>query len=749
MHLHSDKPIKYTRDDLLGRKILARNIAKSLTNWKGDESLVLALNGPWGSGKSSVKNMVIESLRADPDGAIIVDFNPWEISASRALTEEFFNAIADQIPNIATDTKAKESAERLRKWGRGLSRVAWGGKKLSSLLRLFGFVEPASLIAAEVIDRGSEKMEEAGEEATSGAAEIEAGIDERSLSDQKKEIGMSLSNLDRPFIVMIDDIDRLSSDEICLLFRLIKANCDFPNFAFLLLFDRPYVCSALDRITNQCGAEYLEKIVQVALTIGIPDRDIIRRLLKREVLSLLPVSAKREPLWSEERWNLLIDYYVVEGLRHIRDLRRLVNSFSVSLAALSTKRHCEVNPIDLLVIEHLRLSEAGFYEHLPRFRWILVGETNSLFDHLKNGVLESPAANEILIGSTQRGLAEKRKNDGVQTDLYREYRDEILLPVPQEKRRHIEVLLPWLFPRCPAFRTTTGQTAAIRALHIGHPSMFDIYFHRAIPFRRISQATVEKIVRLAGKPKEFLQALCEELEGRRHELLIEHLMDRAPELIKHGCPMLVCLTEFAEQVARVQDEQYNWQSIPNLFSKCLFGLNDATERWEAIVRVIDSTKNVRLLAEFGAAMRKNDLWAGFRMLPEGKLPELCDLLSAHFSRNYSAAVSIDIRDLMILLWRWRDIDGLASVRAWLRKEIREPKNVWKLLYACSSPSKFDGRIVTAIGWRAPDIGELLTKKEWMDAAASATPIGKLESSVSEAFWMLFNNDEVQWPAPKD
>jgi len=63
-HLFSaDRPIRSRDEDQLYRRKFAEELASAVRRWKGKDSLVIALYGPWGSGKSSIKNMVIDALR--------------------------------------------------------------------------------------------------------------------------------------------------------------------------------------------------------------------------------------------------------------------------------------------------------------------------------------------------------------------------------------------------------------------------------------------------------------------------------------------------------------------------------------------------------------------------------------------------------------------------------------------------------------------------------------------------------------
>jgi len=54
-------------------------LASAIKGWTGNDSLVFALYGAWGCGKSSIKNMALESLRKSKgECSYIVEFNPWQ-----------------------------------------------------------------------------------------------------------------------------------------------------------------------------------------------------------------------------------------------------------------------------------------------------------------------------------------------------------------------------------------------------------------------------------------------------------------------------------------------------------------------------------------------------------------------------------------------------------------------------------------------------------------------------------------------
>ena len=64
----------------------------------------------------------------------------------------------------------------------------------------------------------------------------------------------------------MDDLDRLTSSQLRMVFQLVKANLEFPNVVFLLLFQRDLVEDKLND-GAQLGRDYLEKIIPPSLML--------------------------------------------------------------------------------------------------------------------------------------------------------------------------------------------------------------------------------------------------------------------------------------------------------------------------------------------------------------------------------------------------------------------------------------------------------------------------------------------------
>ncbi len=80
--LLGDQPISNSLQDKLDRADFCKYLAKAVLSYKSEECIVIGLLGSWGSGKSSMLNMIIEFLFKSSrpynkiTKPIIVKFNP-------------------------------------------------------------------------------------------------------------------------------------------------------------------------------------------------------------------------------------------------------------------------------------------------------------------------------------------------------------------------------------------------------------------------------------------------------------------------------------------------------------------------------------------------------------------------------------------------------------------------------------------------------------------------------------------------
>ena len=101
IHFESDKPISTPAEDVLDRVKFSKEITDVILNWDENESLVISIDGPWGSGKTSQINLIKDQLSKTDKNIwkipAVFEFNPWLFSDFQNLIKIFLNEIAKQL----------------------------------------------------------------------------------------------------------------------------------------------------------------------------------------------------------------------------------------------------------------------------------------------------------------------------------------------------------------------------------------------------------------------------------------------------------------------------------------------------------------------------------------------------------------------------------------------------------------------------------------------------------------------------
>lgn len=338
-----DLPITRSSEDRLNRESFAESLANVLLQSSFPTSFTVGLYGAWGSGKTSLLNMVIEQVERRSTGAIILRFNPWLCSDSRQLIAQFFKQLASAI-------KLKKPTS----------------DAICELVNQYADI----FDAASLIPYAGTAIAAAGKVLT---AKARKHINRKSndLQGKKNEIIQKVVEEDLKIIVSIDDIDRLSEEEIVAVFQLVKALADFPNAVYLLAFDYDVVVHALGTVQHGEGREYLEKIIQVPFEIPAPSMASIHDALFSKLNGILGDIPDNR--WDRATWAELFQCGVKSYIKSIRDVIRYSNVFFLKYQLLQD----ETDPIDLLGLTCLQVFEPAVYSTLNNYGDILCGSISS------------------------------------------------------------------------------------------------------------------------------------------------------------------------------------------------------------------------------------------------------------------------------------------------------------------------------------------------------------------------------------
>ena len=315
-----DAPIGTDEEDALGRVPFVNDLHREIRKFPFDESVVFGLNGRWGSGKTSVLNLLRNRLRNDRD-TILVDFNPWYFSSADVLVHRFYSAVAGAInhefffPDLL-----------------GLARRYSG--ILSPVLKSFG---------------------------------VDVNMGKATVEDVKRQVERYILQTDRRVVVLIDDIDRADDEGILAVFRTVRLTGEFKKTTFVLAYDNEQVCEHLKRLN--IPAEYLDKIVQNPIQLPALDQGDIDRFLLYSASghrSQIDILFDKIGIGKEEQAEF--DKKIVEiyppNLRPffqtLRSAKRFLNSLSSRLPAVQN----EVYLLDFVLLEVLRVFAPRIYDDI-------------------------------------------------------------------------------------------------------------------------------------------------------------------------------------------------------------------------------------------------------------------------------------------------------------------------------------------------------------------------------------------------
>lgn len=312
-----------TVSNINGREKFAEAVGSRIDQCQaGQPSTVFGLVGPWGSGKTTLITEITDQLHS----WTIVNFSPWSVSSTSALTSEFVAALSAAFP------QAQSLQDRLKSYARygapALALIPVVGEAAASM---------ADKAVAEVTNRPSWYLE----------------FDKISKDIAKQDIRV---------LVVVDDVDRLDGEELRALFRVVRLLGRFTNVHYLLAYDQ----STIDELLSAVGSgghssDFMEKIVQYPFEVP-PAPKVVRRRWSREIVELFTPNERdgaEESAYAEQRDELIS--ILTSGLGTPRAANRLREQVSSLMGLI---QHAEIDALDFLALTWLRISHHRLWDHI-------------------------------------------------------------------------------------------------------------------------------------------------------------------------------------------------------------------------------------------------------------------------------------------------------------------------------------------------------------------------------------------------
>jgi len=629
LKLSADSPLQNPSEDALGYSGFAEHLAKAISRMVPREGLVISINGPWGSGKSTLLNFVLFYLNQfeEKDRPLILHFNPWWFSGREDLTR----LLIGQLRASLGDKDYGELKARLANLADLLSKIpAIPGKDVGEFF--------------------ADKLR--------GEADILA---------LKNKIGKLLVEQEKRILVIVDDIDRLTPEEVKDLFRTIKAIGNFPNVIYLLAFDTAVVANALEQANLFSGQDYLEKIVQVPFELPQPDTLGLQELLfdgLNQVLGEVP-----EELFDSDRWENVYSKGLKPALKTPRGITRLVNSLRATYLAVIN----EVNAVDFIAIEFLRIFNPKVYDFVKNSEGRL----------------------------TENGFSLASLDEG---DNNQSYFESLLSSLPSQDRCSVKNILAELFPKfASAYEDVLVGSESFpdlrRQRRICCEENFSTYFRLSLSPDAISTLEIRDLIDKTGDQQKFSAALLAaskqrtRLETTRLRGILDLLRDHTEKDIpkENICSVVSSFLDVGDQFLVADNEPQNLFGfrIDLLIGRIIYDLLErlgSRDRFECLSRAIQEGKALALaehmvtgLGKEHGKLRRESLPESDRIVTPEQLEALESLVLEKIRSASQDGSLLQTPQLLSILFRWKTWSQNEEVKRWVAEVASQDTALIRLL----------------------------------------------------------------------
>lgn len=627
----NDEPITSPSKDLYRYDGIAHEIARCISAADAsNSSFTISINGIWGSGKTSLINLIENCIDKESDNNLntptFVRFNPWHFESQEQLLTGFFQLLKEALlgrTDWLKDAERKALGETLSRYSTSISFPSI--TEAASLLTgpLQGIIAGGNIFSKIIVKILSAAF---GRYLTNSI----------SLDKMKATIDGYLRKRETNIVVVIDDIDRLSDSEICLIFKLVTLTASFPHIVYLLAFDRTVVEKALCNIQRDDGAGYLDKIIQLSIEMPkLSSSDI-----SQQINVIVSDLQERSPFSFEDQSHLsnVLTRIVSPLICAPRDICRIKNCTETNFARL----HGDICVADLIALSTIQTLLPDLYS------WI--------WDNARTIFNESHTRNET-------GLKHRLRED-LNSQLCKQNRcntldqgwlGTILPPLSSDSDSEI---LNWI----------DSDEAYVRG-RISNRNLFNLFFGSRSS-SAITRGEFETICSTSSA-SEIRNAVCTLRSSNEKAELAGQLMLVAPSLDIERCKAiaqasLLIIAKHSPLIATSSsDVRESFSRLFNSSAKVIGKPNVGVWITDLINNEeLDANSLLYLLRDENLSRKKKEA-SDNQLLTDAQFINLARLFSSWMDINYRTSLESADRDLFTM---WKLIDDRLGFDYWTKFE---------------------------------------------------------------------------------
>ncbi|MCP9450670.1 MAG: hypothetical protein NNA21_11500 [Nitrospira sp.] len=332
---------------------------------------------------------------------------------------------------------------------------------------------------------------------------------------------------------------------------------------------------------------------------------------------------------------------------------RYLASLSFHVSLFRSTAGFEVNLVDLIALEVLRVFEPAVYQRLPGAKRELTSS-------------RAPAHDSHNQNERTKKLIESIVEAALQRDQAREIVKALFPPVGRSMYSY------------------DFEEEWFRELRLCHPDMFDRYFHLAIPERDISQAELDRVLSLVGNREDLVEEFRALNERNLLGATLDYLETHVQAIdLQYAVPFITALFDIGDELSKDQGGFFAIspdRRVSRIIRGHLKQVSDLGTRVKILKEAVKTSTGLYfpILAELAEnnALHVND--ADLRELQQVCVKKIEDAAG-------SGVLARHPRPLRIL-YCWKKWDSSEKPRQWVERFISSGEGVLSFLTACLSRS---------------------------------------------------------------
>jgi len=318
-----DLPFQENKDKKIKDSLETKSYAKALSNFIQNcgTPLTIGVQGEWGSGKTSLLNMIQDDLleasneqkkKRGGGEYRVIWINTWEHSVLKSPEESLVSILEELVDTISAIDGSFDKAQKAKQF---ISQIARGALRVGAQAALGS---KAAQVTEEVLGGGSSNSIK--------------GL-RKSLEDIINTIIKRKENPTERFVIFVDDLDRIDPKNAVEVLELLKNIFSVEHCVYVLAIDYQVVVKGLQskfgKLTEENEWEfraYFDKIIQLPFMMPMGSYNLqtyLEKILKDTNFYSNPTEAKSGSI-----------IYFVKAIKQTignnpRALKRLVNSLSI------------------------------------------------------------------------------------------------------------------------------------------------------------------------------------------------------------------------------------------------------------------------------------------------------------------------------------------------------------------------------------------------------------------------------------